>query len=249
METRAIVARLAPSVEFHQDRYARAIREHLVLGNRWLDLGAGTRLHDGAEAGPLSPQALRGDAPLLVGVDVMCHHLRRNASLTCAVCADIGHLPFKSSSFDLVTANMVLEHLAVPSTVLAEVGRVLRPGGCFVGVTPNAHHPVIWLAALLLSARHRRHLANTVEGRPLEHVFPTFYHANTARKLRELAGHEHLDIVEISTFASIPFSQHPLVLVALECLLIRACSHVALSEFRSNLLVVLQRTASPSAPT
>lgn len=245
MAIRDVIAQLAPSAEFHQDRYARAIREHLAAGCRWLDIGAGTKLHDGAETGPSSPPMLRADASLLVGADVMREHLRRNAQLTAAVAADIAHLPFDAESFDLVTANMVLEHLATPDLVFGEVARVLRAGGLFVAVTPNAHHPVIGLAALLITARHRRQLANTLEGRALEHVFPTFYRANTARALNRLAGVGHFEVVEICCFASIPFCQRPLVLVALECLMVQASSHPLFSEFRSNLLLVLKRRADP----
>jgi SAM-dependent methyltransferase len=45
------------------------------------------------------------------------------------VCGDVGNLPFTDESFDLVTSVAAFEHfLAVPA-VLAEVARVLRPGG------------------------------------------------------------------------------------------------------------------------
>ena len=47
-------------------------------------------------------------------------------------------LPFEDSSFDLVTAYSVLHHLADHRPVLAEVARVLRPGGVFyVDLEPN----------------------------------------------------------------------------------------------------------------
>jgi ubiquinone/menaquinone biosynthesis C-methylase UbiE len=47
-------------------------------------------------------------------------------------------LPFPDASFDLVTAYSVLHHLADHRPVLAEVARVLRPGGVFyVDLEPN----------------------------------------------------------------------------------------------------------------
>ncbi len=47
-------------------------------------------------------------------------------------------LPFPDGSFDLVTAYSVLHHLADHRPVLAEVFRVLRPGGVFyVDLEPN----------------------------------------------------------------------------------------------------------------
>ena len=47
--------------------------------------------------------------------------------------------PHPSESFDVVLCLEVLEHLAIdPMAMMAEVNRVLRPGGTFVLTTPNA---------------------------------------------------------------------------------------------------------------
>ena len=48
-------------------------------------------------------------------------------------------LPFADGAYDLVLATEVLEHLPSHAPVLAEVGRVLRPGGMFICTTPNIH--------------------------------------------------------------------------------------------------------------
>jgi len=47
-------------------------------------------------------------------------------------------LPFDDAWFDVVVAGEVLEHLADPAAAVANVRRVLRPGGRFVGSVPNA---------------------------------------------------------------------------------------------------------------
>jgi ubiquinone/menaquinone biosynthesis C-methylase UbiE len=44
---------------------------------------------------------------------------------------DIHDLPFDSGRFDGVTCQRVLHHISDPATVLAEVDRVLKPGGFF----------------------------------------------------------------------------------------------------------------------
>ena len=49
--------------------------------------------------------------------------------------ADAG-LP--DASFDLVTARHVIEHIADPAAFVAEIARVLKPGGMMVIKTPNA---------------------------------------------------------------------------------------------------------------
>jgi SAM-dependent methyltransferase len=48
-------------------------------------------------------------------------------------------LPFESSTFDIVVAGELLEHLRDPWSVVSEVLRVLRAGGTFVGSVPNAY--------------------------------------------------------------------------------------------------------------
>jgi SAM-dependent methyltransferase len=48
-------------------------------------------------------------------------------------------LPFEGESFDVVVAGELLEHLRDPRRVVADVRRVLRPGGTFVASVPNAY--------------------------------------------------------------------------------------------------------------
>ena len=47
-----------------------------------------------------------------------------------------GSLPFDSGTFDLVTALDVIEHIDDDSAMLAEIHRVLRPGGTFLVTVP-----------------------------------------------------------------------------------------------------------------
>ncbi len=46
-------------------------------------------------------------------------------------------LPFDDASFDLVTCQTVLMHVADPAAVIAEMVRVLRPGGRLLAAEPN----------------------------------------------------------------------------------------------------------------
>jgi SAM-dependent methyltransferase len=51
--------------------------------------------------------------------------------------ADATRIPLPNDSFDVVTCQTVLMHLARPAEALREMGRLLRPGGLLVCVEPN----------------------------------------------------------------------------------------------------------------
>ncbi|MBS1720027.1 MAG: class I SAM-dependent methyltransferase [Armatimonadetes bacterium] len=55
----------------------------------------------------------------------------------------------ESGSFDLITANDVLEHLAWPNEAMAEIHRLLSPTGVFLASLPNLRYwdtlrPLFW---------------------------------------------------------------------------------------------------------
>jgi SAM-dependent methyltransferase len=54
--------------------------------------------------------------------------------------ADIRELPFSEGSFDAVMCNHVLYHVEHRERALAEIARVLRPGGRFVGIYNFSDH-------------------------------------------------------------------------------------------------------------
>jgi len=51
---------------------------------------------------------------------------------------DLMHLSLKSGAFDIVSTNEVLEHIPSIDAALAEIARVLKPGGWHVGTHPFA---------------------------------------------------------------------------------------------------------------
>lgn len=228
-----VIDAVSPTADYHQNRYARRLEGMVEQGCHWLDLGAGTRIHEGWLAAPEDEIAAR--AAILVGCDLAEDNLRQNPFIAAAVLADGVHLPFAEQSFDLVTANMVVEHLADPASVFREVARVLRPGGRFVFVTPNRANPVVFLASILLPKPVRRRLAQLVESRNEEDVFPTFYRANSSRSIRrELAGIK-LRIARLERFSSFPIIKNFWPVTALECLLIRLADVQPLAWSRSNI--------------
>lgn len=103
---------------------------------------AGVRVLDvGCGAGFLSNRlALRGWS--VAGIDASASSLEiaaaRDATRSVRYeIADARELPFRSASFDVVTAMDFLEHVDEPGRVIAEASRVLRPGGLFFFHTFN----------------------------------------------------------------------------------------------------------------
>jgi ubiquinone/menaquinone biosynthesis C-methylase UbiE len=77
--------------------------------------------------------------------------------------ASVYDLPFPDGSFDVAYGHQVLQHLADPVSALAEVHRVLRPGGLvavrdadYGSMVHHPHYPELdrWLDAYQRVARH-----------------------------------------------------------------------------------------------
>ncbi len=67
------------------------------------------------------------------------------------VCGDAFQLPFKDGSFDFVVANSVLHHLPQVNAAIAEIARVLCPGGFYIGREPNFNNPLLRMAVFALA--------------------------------------------------------------------------------------------------
>lgn len=62
-------------------------------------------------------------------------------------------LPFADHSFDIVLSDNVVDHAERPATILAEMTRVLAPGGLLY-FTVNVHHPFYALASVVYNLWH-----------------------------------------------------------------------------------------------
>jgi SAM-dependent methyltransferase len=91
--------------------------------------------------------------------------------------------PLEDASADLALARYVLEHVADPAAFLFEAGRVLKPGGQLLFLTPNRRHPAMLASGGLPLAWKRRILERT-RGTARDEVFATHYCMNTPGELR-----------------------------------------------------------------
>ncbi len=92
--------------------------------------------------------------PVDVGVDVMARDLPEAAARPGVyrevMFASGSALPFTDSSFNTVISNCVIEHIPDNGAVLAEISRVLRPGGVFATTLPSEYFGEFLLGATLL---------------------------------------------------------------------------------------------------
>ena len=121
----------------------RAVVPFLRPGGRVLEAGSGT----GRLVSHLAlEREVRG-----VGLDYSwqanlgaAQSARAVGARTTFVSGDLVHLPFPSDDFDLVFSDSVIEHLADPLAAVAEMARVVRPGGHVIVTTPNRLRPDGW---------------------------------------------------------------------------------------------------------
>jgi len=134
---------------------------------------------------------------------------------------------------------------------VAEIGRVLRPGGVCLMLTPNILHYVTLCSRLTPTPVHK--WINAKRGRPAEDTFPAVYRLNSRRALSDQfndAGLERvsIDLIEVQpnylTFSSLSY-----VLGVGYERLVNATE--LLSPFRVNLIAVFRKpeTASTIART
>ncbi len=160
----------------HAARYAFAAR--VAHGRRVLDAGCG--------AGYGSADLAR-EAREVLGIDVAadaiayaCEHYRaENLRFERASCLEI---PAPDASFDLVVAFEIIEHLIDWRAFLAEVRRVIEPGGQFLVSTPNKSYYAEARAELGPNPFHEHEFEYGEFRRELSAVFPkvTLYLENHA---------------------------------------------------------------------
>jgi SAM-dependent methyltransferase len=118
--------------EFIRDRVREIVEEFATyrVTNRFLEIGFG--------AGTILSEAQRQgwDA---YGTEVSataCEHAREAGRQVFH--GELREAKFESDHFDIVAASEILEHLPDPAAELAEIVRILRPGGLFWATTPSA---------------------------------------------------------------------------------------------------------------
>ena len=164
--------------------------EHLAGATDVLDVGTGE--------GQLARVAAVARARRVVGVDPSWGQLaeaRQRAGGPLYMRGEAVALPFPDAAFDAVLACLVFEHIDGMDQAIAEVGRVLRPGGRFLFFL---NHPLLqvpgsgWIDDHILEEQYWRIGPYLVEDVSLEEVdkdvFLPFVHRPLSRYVNALAS-------------------------------------------------------------
>jgi demethylmenaquinone methyltransferase/2-methoxy-6-polyprenyl-1,4-benzoquinol methylase len=144
-------------LSFGQDRRwkARLVREaRISASDVVLDLACGT--------GDIALAIADIGAEQVIGLDLTRHMLEiaaRKAGPVCYVAGDMNAIPIRSASVDLVTTGYGLRNVPDLDAAIAEIARVLGPGGRFLSLDFNrpdsailrtAYYAYLWIAGSIL---------------------------------------------------------------------------------------------------
>jgi ubiquinone/menaquinone biosynthesis C-methylase UbiE len=239
--------RILPDLRWNQEIWGETIKQHLAHPVRWLDSGCGWRLL-GKDLEPLENE-LVSLARTVVGADVDLSHLGKHINISKRTCASLAALPFSDASFDLITCNMVVEHLPDPMPIFREISRVLAPGGVLLVHTPNTRNYLVFANIVAKKILPRSLILKLVkDGREADDIYPTYYRANNADRLRTLG--ESVDLQSESVrFLSHPhpYSRFFAPAAFFELLLMRSLMTRPLEGFAAAILMVYRKPRSESA--
>ncbi len=234
---------IAPGLQYAQTIYEESLKEYSAQDSHWLDLGCGHQLLPPWRK--QSEDILVSRAQLIVGIDPDYPSLLKHHSIQLRVCGTSSWLPFADQSFSLVTANMVMEHIEEPQPLMAEIWRVIRPGGVFVFHTPNSRGYAT-LAARMLPEPFKLFLIRVLERRAAHDVFPTWYRVNTADAITRHARSAGFEVESIKQFMTTAALATVLPLAVFELILIRILMSGRMAKWRTNIIAVLRKPGKAS---
>ena len=189
-----------------RDKYPEKLDKHAIVKELiGRTLQAGDVVLD-AGCGHQSLVPLGDHVPFsLIGFDMVWEDVRQNHSVHLGLVSDISYVPLRSNSVDIVTCNMVLEHLREPDKVFRELSRVLRKGGHLIFMTPSIFN-IVTIVSWLIPNRFHPKIAYYLSGVNESDTFPTYYRANSIGQLRRLLGCNQMQEAEVIMYQPPPYA-------------------------------------------
>ena len=229
---------IAPGLKYSQSIYEEVLRQHSALAAKWLDLGCGHKLLPVWRA--KEEKNLIGNSEFIVGIDYDYLSLASYTNMKNKCRGDIAELPFYDNTFDLVTSNMVFEHLDKPEKQLREISRVLIKGGKLIFHTPNILSYATLIATAVPKSLKTR-LVRILQGRKEEDVFSTYYKVNSVSQIRKLAKLCNFRIIQTRLICSSPELAICLPLAFIEVIWIRFLMSKFGRPLRNNIIAILEK--------
>ncbi len=168
-----------------------------------------------------------------VGIDVD-EYAKENPIMNEVIIANAEKLPFPAEHFDIVTAQWVMEHVSDAEGFIKEVMRVLKPGGSFIFMTPNARAPFV-IATRSFPTVIKQKLRTWMLGFADDETFPTYYRLNDAKVIEKLARKSNAKHVTMSHYDCYGYFKFSVILVFLVFVFYQAVN--MLSKNREHHLV------------
>ena len=173
-------------------RRAEAVYDFLALapGDRVLDMGCGRGFY-------LNFTRHLEPAADVVGVELdpaLLTTARAQVPGCRVASGSVYQLPFVSGSFDKIMFTEVIEHIPDDEAAMAELFRVLAPGGDLAVTTPNANYPLLWdpINKVLESAGR-----SPIHTGPLAGIWANHVRLYTPESLAQLAVGAGFEVVEM----------------------------------------------------
>jgi SAM-dependent methyltransferase len=229
---------IIPSFKSSESLYAEFLPRYVTRDTRWLDIGCGRsilprwRKEEETQLVAMCRQ--------VVGIDYDFDSIESNQGISAKVRGNIIQLPFKNDAFDLITANMVVEHLDSPCDQFLEISRIMKSKGLFLFHTPNVFGYGVLMARLVPNWLKNK-LIYLLEGREERDVFETYYRANSEKRIHELARGCGFEVMKIEILVSDPvFVSIPPICLP-ELIWIRMLMTKPLRSLRTNIIAILQK--------
>jgi SAM-dependent methyltransferase len=191
----AMIDRDFPSDRHPYRMLEKAILQHLEGDHTVLDVGCG-------RTAPTLVQ-LKGRASTLIGIDSAAFKIKDPDLIL--LNADICNMkPIPNASVDLAYSRSVMEHVENIKVAYAEINRVLKPGGKYIVLTPNAWDYVSIFAYLMPNRFHPK-IVHVLSERPETEVFPTFYKTNTFWRIKKLAEASNFALEHFEYLGQYPY--------------------------------------------
>ena len=231
-------ALLVPGLASSQYCYYKKLLP-LVQDRIWMDLGCGHQVF--ADWMNAEQTQVLSACRRAFGVDLDWTGLQTHPGIADKIFADLTQIPVRAGCMEIVSANMVAEHLQHPADVLREVHRILKPGGVFIFHTPNFLGLNTQIAARIPETV-KKTLIRLLENRKAEDVFPTHYRINTYADIKNLAGQTGFAVEDITMVSSTAATVMLGPVAWAELLYIRALQADNRANYRSNIVAVLRKT-------